>query len=1039
MPNENIIDNLSIEVEGQAQGANQVLDGLVTRLEKLGNVVKNFTKRKVNIGVDNAQVEILRKFANAIEDLNFSKLNAYANLTQQIKSINVGLKPDDGSNLSMFAMGLEDLNIDKFRAYAEISNNVHSIATGLGEKSAPAFATFVDAINRLNIEKAQMFADAFREFGGVHLGFGDTGVENLAGFVVALNMADTERMAEFAKIFSAFEGVKIGVTGNSASAFKDFADATVRIDIEKLRELTRLDFSNMDSLANSVKHFSINFGTIEKTSNKVSKTYNEITKNTVSMNRETRKATHTFSLANTALGRLWNSIKRIAFYRAIRTALKSITQGFAEGIENLYYWSQAWNTSFAPKMDQLATAQLYLKNGFASMFSPLIEYAVPIIDRLIDRLVDMFNVAQELFAKLTGASTWNKAIKYPVTYKEELDDAAGSAKALQNILMDFDEINAINTPRSGSRGSGDDAKDYSKMFELMQTSTGNSPLAKFGDLFEDITGKLERAWGVIKKFKDFIGGLNFKPLIDSATKLWDETLSPIIDELIDDAAWFEEKVLEPITKFLVEKGIPLAIDTLKVSLDNLWKVIKPLKDGLKTFWNENGEWITEMFSSAYQQAMEKIQEAFKAIGKFFDKNGSKIKGIFGNLSTAASYFSPLIKAIAGMLGTTAWDNFITSIQTTLDLLQPVVDLVSGLFNIIGVFATGDGKKFEEGMKDIGTAILEAMILPFKFVLRAIADVLDALGTLSPECKNAAHSIRVFIGDETNELVTEIEDAGVTITKTSDGVWKAVDEHGNYISKTGQKISAAEDEVNQQYAKNIQLVKDLGGEVALQSMDMTQWYQYCDKMGLDPLTGKVIMATEETLAMGVAGTTAANTISTEMANKLAPQVGRSIGLNFGNALWSGLNPTGTGNSIGATIAAQIQTALNAHGAVYIPVSVQFTNANYNQLVTMTRQALGGMGISIQGFATGGFPTPGLFYAGENGIPEIVGTIGGRTAVAGGEEITGIREAIYEQGQREENLLRSLISAVNSKDLTLVANSATGRWVNKALKSYAGVTG
>ena len=52
----------------------------------------------------------------------------------------------------------------------------------------------------------------------------------------------------------------------------------------------------------------------------------------------------------------------------------------------------------------------------------------------------------------------------------------------------------------------------------------------------------------------------------------------------------------------------------------------------------------------------------------------------------------------------------------------------------------------------------------------------------------------------------------------------------------------------------------------------------------------------------------------------------------------------------------------------------------------------------GYADGGFPDAGsLFIAGEiPGQTELLGTINGRTGVAGGEEITGIRQAIYEVG-------------------------------------------
>lgn len=70
----------------------------------------------------------------------------------------------------------------------------------------------------------------------------------------------------------------------------------------------------------------------------------------------------------------------------------------------------------------------------------------------------------------------------------------------------------------------------------------------------------------------------------------------------------------------------------------------------------------------------------------------------------------------------------------------------------------------------------------------------------------------------------------------------------------------------------------------------------------------------------------------------------------------------------------------------------------------------------GYATGGFPEDGLFFANHN---ELVGSFKGRTAVANNQQITdGIAQATYqaivransESNNREEQLLEELISAV-----------------------------
>lgn len=64
------------------------------------------------------------------------------------------------------------------------------------------------------------------------------------------------------------------------------------------------------------------------------------------------------------------------------------------------------------------------------------------------------------------------------------------------------------------------------------------------------------------------------------------------------------------------------------------------------------------------------------------------------------------------------------------------------------------------------------------------------------------------------------------------------------------------------------------------------------------------------------------------------------------------------------------------------------------------------INIPRFDTGGYVPSRytMIMAGENGIPEIAGTVGGKTAVAGGAEITGIKDAINATAQQEIALLK-----------------------------------
>lgn len=98
-------------------------------------------------------------------------------------------------------------------------------------------------------------------------------------------------------------------------------------------------------------------------------------------------------------------------------------------------------------------------------------------------------------------------------------------------------------------------------------------------------------------------------------------------------------------------------------------------------------------------------------------------------------------------------------------------------------------------------------------------------------------------------------------------------------------------------------------------------------------------------------------------------------------------------------------------------------------------------SIPKFAAGGFPKQySMFMAGENGVPEILGTVGGKTAVAGGQEITGIRDAVYSTSQQEIALLKQqnqLLSEILKKPMLSnndVFNAAKSVYKGEAKRRY-----
>lgn len=86
-----------------------------------------------------------------------------------------------------------------------------------------------------------------------------------------------------------------------------------------------------------------------------------------------------------------------------------------------------------------------------------------------------------------------------------------------------------------------------------------------------------------------------------------------------------------------------------------------------------------------------------------------------------------------------------------------------------------------------------------------------------------------------------------------------------------------------------------------------------------------------------------------------------------------------------------------------------NFSWDPVVVLGKELVPGGSVNlgrIPTFETGGYVPSRytMFMAGENGVPEIAGTVGGKTAVAGGVEITGIKDAINSTAQQEIALLK-----------------------------------
>lgn len=183
--------------------------------------------------------------------------------------------------------------------------------------------------------------------------------------------------------------------------------------------------------------------------------------------KEAKKAGEGAEKGAKGLGRFASSVLRIMKYRAIRAVLRTITQGFREGVQNIALYSAAMNEMDASKannvMSAYASMGAQIKNSLGAAVMPLLANLLPAIQKVADVFMDAAEAVARFFATLNGQTTYTAANReYWVDYAKNLNKATGAAKELKRTILGFDEINALNSQSSG--GSGKTTPNYKDMF-----------------------------------------------------------------------------------------------------------------------------------------------------------------------------------------------------------------------------------------------------------------------------------------------------------------------------------------------------------------------------------------------------------------------------------------------------------------------------------------------------------------------------------------------------------------------------------------------
>lgn len=344
-------------------------------------------------------------------------------------------------------------------------------ATGVEalKNATSALTDFETAINNLDVTPLKDIKSSLSSLSQI-----TTSISTLTQSLSGLSSVDVSGLAQsISSVATSLSGIdasavtslsKLGDALGSIASIRtvsniDWSQITTGIQgfVASLAQISEADITRLERLGNALANIAAVRG--------LSNTSTDIR----NIGKEASRATG-------KLGKFFESIKRIAMYRLIRFALKEITTALKEGIGNLYQYDKAFGGDFAKSMDSLATSFLYLKNSLGAMVAPIITSLAPALSLILDIVAEIANAIGYLFAALSGATSFKKAIRVQTEYAEATDDTTEANERLKKSLLGIDEINALQAPTQ--TGGGTTAPSPLIMFEEVEIPSWLSDVTK---------------------------------------------------------------------------------------------------------------------------------------------------------------------------------------------------------------------------------------------------------------------------------------------------------------------------------------------------------------------------------------------------------------------------------------------------------------------------------------------------------------------------------------------------------------------------------
>ena len=762
--------------------------------------------------------------------------------------------------------------------------------------------------------------------------------------------------------------------------------------------IKQLDTENLERVARAVEGITggmrglngRSLSRVRDASDRASRSLDDVRHSTRGVGAEARRSSN-------PVGKFASMIGRMALYRAIRSALKLITQSIKEGVQNLAKWdyltgrvssSRAYDT-----LQQYGSKFAELKNSIGAAAMPILQILLPAFNALADGAIRAFNAVNALFSALGGSLKYTAATaETGYNLADSFGAAGGAASKLKATILGFDELNVMNDPSGGGGGGGSSA------FGGITESTFEERdlpewVGKFDKAFASLRDSAERIKSALDKIGNSAAWSWVKLVFNETVVGLANLLASAVEAISYGFAWiadlFNGDWEQAWKDFWNADWMTGLADMLRDAHDRIaeffggddgsWSPFLALADGLDAvagafkklsetnpseIWESVKKWFTEpkvfgegsLINVDQLLGLDKVRTFFSSshkikVGVVLDVDGL-LKSATSAISKLQKHVDNFIKKIKSGLygGSGVIGKFVPSLEQILSYAQTAINGVTQAVTA----------NFKTAWDNVRNFVVNLVIGTIRYrFLSMINDVIANLRPLEEQFNQFIAHVNELFGTNLQPLhfsTIELgEDPSVIYEREKERIEaesakRPTNFFAEWTSGTGKSL---QERITQyKFSANVGSKPTSDFQTKLQSsIDLFRFF------------GRVSPTVESGFG---------KTVQDEL-DKYSPKVGVTATVTDG-------------------FKTSFQNMLNGfHPYIHFTpkltqttLTVKIANGSYNQTAKLQ---------FAQAYAEGGFvPAGNLFLANEAG-PELVGTMGGRTAVANNDQITqGIYSAV-----------------------------------------------